>query len=72
MNLVTAGGVARGWDSEFESALLQERVERTAIACLQPIARPTGSGHEFQAARDLVDSFAVGVKAEPHQVQRSG
>ena len=25
MNLVTAGGVARGWDSEFESALLQER-----------------------------------------------
>jgi hypothetical protein len=26
MNLVAAGGVARGWDSEFESALLQEGV----------------------------------------------
>jgi ATP-dependent DNA ligase len=26
MNLVAAGGVARGWDSEFESALLQRRV----------------------------------------------
>jgi hypothetical protein len=25
-NLVAAGRVARGWDSEFESALLQERV----------------------------------------------
>jgi hypothetical protein len=25
-NLVAAGGVARGWDSEFESALLQRRV----------------------------------------------
>ena len=25
-NLVAAGGVARGWDSEFESALLQQRV----------------------------------------------
>jgi len=27
-NLVAAGGVARGWDSEFESALLQRRVSR--------------------------------------------
>ena len=26
MNLVAAGAVARGWDSEFESALLQRRV----------------------------------------------
>jgi hypothetical protein len=26
MNLVAAGGVARGWDSEFESALLQRGV----------------------------------------------
>jgi hypothetical protein len=26
MNLVAAGGVARGWDPEFESALLQRRV----------------------------------------------
>ena len=26
MNLVAAGGVARGWDSEFESALLQQPV----------------------------------------------
>ena len=25
-NLVAAGGVARGWDPEFESALLQQRV----------------------------------------------
>ena len=25
-NLVAAGGVARGWDPEFESALLQRRV----------------------------------------------
>jgi hypothetical protein len=25
-NLVAAGGVARGWDSEFESALLQQPV----------------------------------------------
>ena len=27
-NLVAAGGVARGWDPEFESALLQRRVLR--------------------------------------------
>jgi hypothetical protein len=26
MNLVAAGGVARGWDSEFESGFLQQRV----------------------------------------------
>ena len=39
-NLVAAGGVARGWDSEFESALLQRRVccepERTSICPALP------------------------------------
>ena len=29
---MAAGGVARGWDSEFESALLQRRVTRTTVS----------------------------------------
>ena len=30
-NLVAAGGVARGWDPEFESALLQQRTISAAF-----------------------------------------
>ena len=35
-------------------------------------ARHRGSGHEFQAAGDLVDGFAVGMEAEPDEVERGG
>jgi hypothetical protein len=34
-NLVAAGGVARGWDSEFESALLQQTVSLSPAAAFE-------------------------------------
>ena len=34
-NLVAAGGVARGWDSEFESALLQRTVRLSPAATFE-------------------------------------
>jgi len=48
-NLVAAGGVARGWDSEFESALLQRRV-----------CKPSGAHHAFDVAQlSPVPAFSV-------------
>jgi hypothetical protein len=48
-SLVTEAYLAR--NREFESSSLQERVERTAIACSQPIARPKVADAEDRVGR---------------------
>ena len=55
-NLVAAEGVARGWDSEFESALLQRGVIQTRSSRRISLARPSGwnaNGIEMPAPNEV-------------------